>query len=57
MSEEQARFGNIGRPGRTRDRSRHDVSCSPGMIRLSIGTEAIKDIIYDLNQAIQTSQK
>lgn len=30
---------------------------SPGMIRLSIGTEAIEDIIYDLNQAIQTSQK
>lgn len=30
---------------------------SPGMIRLSIGTEAIGDIIYDLDQAIQASQQ
>jgi O-acetylhomoserine (thiol)-lyase len=30
---------------------------SPGMIRLSIGTESIEDILYDLNQAIQASQK
>lgn len=30
---------------------------SPGMIRLSIGTEAIEDIIYDLGQAIEASQK
>ncbi|UUZ85462.1 homocysteine synthase [Paenibacillus sp. P26] len=30
---------------------------SPGMIRLSIGTEAIEDIIYDLEQAIQASQQ
>ncbi|MEW9701551.1 homocysteine synthase [Paenibacillus sp. SI8] len=30
---------------------------SPGMIRLSIGTEGIDDIIYDLEQAIQASQK
>ncbi|MCP1309046.1 homocysteine synthase [Paenibacillus tyrfis] len=30
---------------------------TPGMIRLSIGTEAIDDIIYDLDQAIQASQK
>ncbi|MCR8644044.1 homocysteine synthase [Paenibacillus sp. N1-5-1-14] len=29
---------------------------SPGMIRLSIGTEAIDDIIYDLDQAIRASQ-
>ncbi|UJF35029.1 homocysteine synthase [Paenibacillus hexagrammi] len=29
---------------------------SPGMIRLSIGTEGIDDIIYDLEQAIQASQ-
>ncbi|NOU95505.1 homocysteine synthase [Paenibacillus sp. LMG 31456] len=29
---------------------------SAGMIRLSIGTESIDDIIYDLNQAIQASQ-
>ncbi|MEK8129374.1 homocysteine synthase [Paenibacillus filicis] len=30
---------------------------SPGMIRLSIGTESINDIIYDLEQAIQASQQ
>lgn len=29
---------------------------TPGMIRLSIGTEAIDDIIYDLDQAIRASQ-
>ncbi|MCZ8511133.1 homocysteine synthase [Paenibacillus filicis] len=29
----------------------------PGMIRLSIGTEAIDDIIYDLDQAIQASRR
>lgn len=28
----------------------------PGMIRLSIGTEAVDDIIYDLDQAIKASQ-
>jgi O-acetylhomoserine (thiol)-lyase len=28
-----------------------------GLIRLSVGTEAIDDIIYDLEQAIQASQK
>ncbi|CAH0119040.1 O-acetyl-L-homoserine sulfhydrylase [Paenibacillus sp. CECT 9249] len=30
---------------------------TPGMVRLSIGTEAIEDIIYDLEQAIAASQK
>ncbi|MGO4497949.1 homocysteine synthase [Paenibacillus sp. 2RAB27] len=30
---------------------------SPGLIRLSVGTEAIEDIIYDLEQAINASQK
>jgi O-acetylhomoserine (thiol)-lyase len=30
---------------------------TPGLIRLSVGTEAIDDIIYDLEQAIQASQK
>jgi O-acetylhomoserine (thiol)-lyase len=30
---------------------------SPGMIRLSIGTEAIDDILYDLDQAIRASQR
>ncbi|BFT70249.1 homocysteine synthase [Paenibacillus sp. P36] len=29
---------------------------TPGLIRLSIGTEAIEDIIYDLEQAIAASQ-
>jgi O-acetylhomoserine (thiol)-lyase len=29
---------------------------TPGLIRLSIGTEAIDDILYDLEQAIQASQ-
>jgi O-acetylhomoserine (thiol)-lyase len=29
----------------------------PGMIRLSIGTEGIADILYDLDQAINASQK
>ncbi len=30
---------------------------TPGMIRLSVGTENIDDIIYDLDQAIKASQK
>lgn len=30
---------------------------TPGLIRLSIGTEAIDDIIFDLDQAIQASQQ
>jgi O-acetylhomoserine (thiol)-lyase len=30
---------------------------TPGMIRLSVGTESIDDIIFDLEQAIQASQK
>lgn len=30
---------------------------TPGMIRLSIGTEAIGDLIYDLERAISASQK
>ena len=30
---------------------------TPGMIRLSIGTESIDDILYDLDQAIRASQK
>ncbi|MFH5182721.1 homocysteine synthase [Paenibacillus sp. TAB 01] len=30
---------------------------SPGMIRLSIGTESIGDILYDLGQAIEASQQ
>ncbi|SDC68817.1 O-acetylhomoserine (thiol)-lyase [Paenibacillus sp. UNCCL117] len=30
---------------------------APGMIRLSIGTESIDDILYDLDQAIQASQQ
>jgi O-acetylhomoserine (thiol)-lyase len=30
---------------------------SPGMIRLSIGTEGIKDILADLDQALQASQQ
>lgn len=29
---------------------------TPGLIRLSVGTEAIDDIIYDLDQAIKASQ-
>lgn len=29
---------------------------TPGMIRLSVGTESIDDIIYDLQQAIEASQ-
>lgn len=29
---------------------------TPGMIRLSVGTESIDDILYDLEQAIQASQ-
>jgi O-acetylhomoserine (thiol)-lyase len=29
----------------------------PGMIRLSVGTEGIKDIINDLEQALAASQK
>jgi len=30
---------------------------TPGLIRLSIGTEAVDDIIYDLSQAIAASQR
>ena len=30
---------------------------TPGMIRLSIGTESIEDIIYDIEKAIEASQK
>jgi O-acetylhomoserine (thiol)-lyase len=30
---------------------------TPGMIRLSVGTESIEDIIYDLDQALKASQK
>jgi len=30
---------------------------TPGMVRLSIGTEGIDDIIYDLDQAIRASQQ
>jgi len=30
---------------------------NPGLIRLSIGTESIEDILYDLEQAIAASQK
>jgi O-acetylhomoserine (thiol)-lyase len=30
---------------------------TPGMIRLSVGTESIDDILYDLDQAIQESQR
>ncbi len=30
---------------------------TPNMIRLSVGTESVDDLIYDLEQAIQSSQK
>lgn len=30
---------------------------TPGMIRLSVGTESIDDIVYDLDQAIRASQQ
>ncbi|AFH61808.1 homocysteine synthase [Paenibacillus caseinilyticus] len=30
---------------------------TPGLLRLSIGTEAIEDILYDLEQAIEASQR
>jgi O-acetylhomoserine (thiol)-lyase len=30
---------------------------TPGMLRLSVGTEHVDDLIYDLEQAIQKSQK
>jgi len=30
---------------------------SPGLVRLSVGTEAIEDILYDLGQALEASQK
>src|SRR5690606_24345647 len=30
---------------------------APGMIRLSIGTEGIEDILHDLEQALQASQQ
>jgi len=30
---------------------------TPGMVRLSVGTENIEDILYDLEQAIKASQQ
>jgi O-acetylhomoserine (thiol)-lyase len=34
-----------------------ETGVTPGMIRLSVGTEHVDDIIYDLEQAIAASQK
>jgi len=34
-----------------------DTGVTPGLIRLSVGTEAIDDILYDLKQAIKASQE
>lgn len=34
-----------------------EAGVSPGMIRLSIGTESIDDILYDIGQAIEASQR
>ncbi|MFP3126725.1 homocysteine synthase [Ectobacillus funiculus] len=34
-----------------------DTGVTPGLIRLSVGTEAIDDIIFDLEQAIKASQE
>lgn len=39
------------------DQEQLDAGVTPGLIRLSVGTEAITDIIYDLKQAIDESQK
>ncbi|MEB3100734.1 homocysteine synthase [Ferviditalea candida] len=39
------------------DQEQQTAGVSPGMIRLSIGTEAIGDIIHDLDQAIKASQQ
>lgn len=33
-----------------------EAGVTPGLIRLSVGTEAISDILYDLKQAIEASQ-
>ncbi|GAA3333970.1 hypothetical protein GCM10020331_100100 [Ectobacillus funiculus] len=33
-----------------------DTGVTPGLIRLSVGTESIADIIFDLEQAIKASQ-
>lgn len=38
------------------DEAQHAAGVSPGMIRLSIGTEGIADILYDLDQALRASQ-
>lgn len=38
------------------DQEQVSAGVSPGLIRLSVGTEAIEDIIYDLEQAIASSQ-
>jgi O-acetylhomoserine (thiol)-lyase len=40
-----------------KEHAQQAAGVSAGMIRLSIGTEAIADIIYDLEQAIDASQK
>lgn len=34
-----------------------DTGVTPGLVRLSVGTEAIDDILYDLKQAIKASQE
>jgi O-acetylhomoserine (thiol)-lyase len=39
------------------EQEQQSAGVSPGMIRLSIGTEAIGDILYDLEQAIKASQQ
>ncbi|MFD0871484.1 MULTISPECIES: homocysteine synthase [Paenibacillus] len=39
------------------EEEQRSAGVAPGMIRLSIGTEAIADILHDLEQAIQASQK
>lgn len=38
------------------EQEQQDAGVGPGMIRLSIGTESIDDILYDLRQAIEASQ-
>jgi O-acetylhomoserine (thiol)-lyase len=39
------------------EEEQRSAGVTPGMIRLSVGTESIDDILYDLEQAIQASQQ
>jgi O-acetylhomoserine (thiol)-lyase len=38
--------------GRLTERERRDIGVTPGLIRLSVGLESVRDILGDLDQAL-----